>query len=263
MQTRRVLTSTHEYVPGVHTQFAQRPAAQVCVDPHAVVVEPRPSALQTWRLLPAQSALPGVHTHAPQSPVLGVQLEPAAQLVVAENDSPSALQVCVPVEPTQLVDPGVQTHGVHAPALHDCPAAQVVASQRRPSAEQTSARLVLPAAQRAAPGVQTRARHEPSRQLSAVPHGVAVVPCPSGVHTSRADAEAQVDAPGAHLHGVQAPAPVQAFIAAHGAGLYPRPSALQTRRVSASTQELAPGVHTQGTHAPAEHDCMAEHAAVV
>ena len=91
---------------------------------------------------------------------------------------------------------------------------------------------VLPAAQRVAPGTQMRGRQVPSRQLSVDPHGTSVRPCPSALHRLRARLDAQVAAPGVHVHGVHAPVPARhAVIAGHAMGVYPRPSPLHCRRV--------------------------------
>ena len=209
--------SVQEKLPGVQICAAQMPAEHVCDELHAVVVEASPSGLHNCRLLPTQVALPGVHTHAPQSCVVGLQLVPPPHAVVAPYRRPSALQLRVPVDPTQPGVPGEHSHPTHAPPLHDCPALHGLALQLRPSAAQVSTVLVLPLAQRSAPAVQMRVRHTPTLQLSDDPHGNVALVCPSALHTERAANEAHVAVPGAHVHAAHIPSPRQAFIAGHAA----------------------------------------------
>lgn len=140
----------------MHSHVAHTPAAHVCIDPHAVVVYPRPSELHTRVELPTHVDVPGVQSHAPHRPVVGVQLVPLEHGVVAPYPRPSGLHACVPVEPTQPGVPGVHTHGTQTPPPHDWPAAHATIVYPRPSAAHVSTTFVVPLAQRVVPGVQTR-----------------------------------------------------------------------------------------------------------
>jgi hypothetical protein len=71
---------------------------------------------------------------------------------------------------------------------------------------QVSRTVGAPVTQRVAPGVQTRARHCPSRQVSALPQGTVPMPCPSALQTVRALSETHaVPWPGVHAKGWQTP----------------------------------------------------------
>lgn len=156
----------------MHDHATQAPAAQVCIDAHAAVVYPRPSALQVRVLLPSQVRVPGVHTQLEHMFVLGSQVLIEGQAVVAPWCSPSSSQRRIALPPTQLIAPGLQTRSTQSPALQLCPSAHAIEVYPRPSASQTSRRVKLPAGQRAEPGAQTRSRHAPSRQLWLSAQGV-------------------------------------------------------------------------------------------
>ena len=146
----------------------------------------------------------------------------------------------------------MHTHGAHTPVpvqLDRAP--HGLGSHASPSAAQVSAVPDIPIAHRRAPGVHTRGRHVPIAQLSLAPHGVAVVPWPSALHTARAPIPAQLVAvPGVHVQRAHIPVPTHAFIAGHAAASKPSPSIAHTRRVFTSVHENPPGVHTRGRHAP-------------
>jgi hypothetical protein len=175
LHTRRVFTSRHEGLPGVHTHGAQTPAEQVVLAPQTVSVNARPSALQARRtLVPGrQVEVPGVQSQPLHMPVAAVQLAPPPQETVAEYPRPSALQTRVPVVPTHSGVPGTQTRGRQTPALQVSLAAQGIAVQASPSVAQTSRAVRLPITQRAAPGAHTRSTHAPPEQLWVGPQGSA------------------------------------------------------------------------------------------
>jgi hypothetical protein len=174
LQTRRVLVSRHEKVPGVHTHGAQTPAEQVVLEAQAVSVKPRPSGLHTRRV-PAlrQLLLPGVQVQSPQRPVVGEQLCPEGHAVVDVYPSPVARHSRVPVEPTHSGTPGAQMRLSQVPALQLCVSAQGIDDHASPSAVQTSRPVRLPETQRAMPAEHTRSRHTPAEQLCAGPQAIA------------------------------------------------------------------------------------------
>lgn len=79
LHVRRVFTSAHDASPGVQSQSAHTPAAQVCLVPHIVVVKPSPSELHTRRALPMHEAVPGVQIQPPQVPVVASHEVPPEQ----------------------------------------------------------------------------------------------------------------------------------------------------------------------------------------
>lgn len=95
---------------------------------------------------------------------------------------------------------------MHAPPLHAKPASQDPAVHPRPPTSQDSRIVGAPVTHRVAPGVHTRDRHCPSRQVSALPQGTVPMPCPSALHTVRALSETHaIPCPGVHAKGWQAP----------------------------------------------------------
>ncbi len=161
----------------MQTHGTHAPALHVCIDAHALVVKPRPSALHTVRVVAEpHEAVPGVQSHAPQRPVPGVQLWPEGHVVVAVYPRPVERHSRVPDVPTHSGSEGAQMRVSHAPVagLQLCVSLHAAAVHASPSALHTSRAVRLPLTQRPTPGVQTRSRHAPPLHDCAGPHGVAV-----------------------------------------------------------------------------------------
>jgi hypothetical protein len=127
---------------------------------------------------------------------------------------------------------------------------------------QVSNAAKLPLAQRVVPGTQMRGRHTPSRQLSVLPQGMVVLPCPSALQTVRAEGLAHArEVPGMQVKGVQAlvialqPLPEGHAVIAPK----PSPSGLQVCTAVGPAQRVVPAVHDCITQLPLAHDCPAGH----
>jgi hypothetical protein len=176
LQTRRLVTSAQENVPGVHTHGAHAPAEQLVLPGQVVSKVPSPSDrhCRTTVVL-AQLVEPGVQSHARQALIEGSQLEPVPQATPAPQLSPSAAQVCSDVVPRHLRAPGLHSRrtqlAVELALVHESVEAHGVEVQESPLSAQVSRPSSVVPVQRLVVGLHTQGRHAPASQPSIASHG--------------------------------------------------------------------------------------------